>query len=533
MANLQRPGEHGSSSAGGPRANGREGLARGDHRDAEPYANGTRRARDDQRVQGVGIRPTRGALSGDLAGPPVGVAAGSRGFRTVLRNRYFLRLWVAQLISQTIMNASNYGLIVLVASIGNNVTYTSFAIIAFSLPPALFGAPAGVLVDRLNRRTVLWVSNVLRAAAACGFVLSLFVNQQALAPVLILSFITALIGQFFAPAEGATIPLLVHPEELMNALALFNITFTLAQLLGLIILGPAIVLFVPTFHVGPRRFGVDVRSIESLFLFAAALYLICALLIVSIPRAKFHFQRHTYPARLRQESQWRGIWRGIVESWHFMRRDRVLLTAVFQLCLGGTVVAIVATIAPEFVSVFFHRPKEYAALVLGPAGVGLVVGSALTPLIVRRLRYARTIGLGIVLLALCAVLLTLARALAASPRVHGGAWWNWPPYLAVALALIFLVGIALDLINVPSQTLMQERSPDWIKGRVLALQGMLLNTLTVPSVLAMGLVADTLGLGPAMDILAVVIVLAGLGSLYAGTRSWSDGNGKRDVRLVH
>ncbi|HEX6818638.1 MAG TPA: hypothetical protein VF120_09710, partial [Ktedonobacterales bacterium] len=37
------------------------------------------------------------------------------GFRTVLRNRQFLRLWMAQVISQTIMNATNYGLLTLIA----------------------------------------------------------------------------------------------------------------------------------------------------------------------------------------------------------------------------------------------------------------------------------------------------------------------------------------------------------------------------------------------------------------------------------
>src|SRR5215469_11074951 len=274
----------------------------------------------------LGTPPVRGPTSGELFSDPNLRGLPSRGFRTVLRNRYFLRLWIAQLISQTIQNASNYGLIVLVATLSNKVTYTGLAIVAFALPPAIFGAPAGVLVDRFNRRSVLWISNVLRAAASIGFVVSLFVDQQALVPVLILSFITALIGQFFAPAEGATIPLLVHPEELINALALFNITFTLAQLLGLIILGPAIVLFVPQFHVGPRHFGVDVQSIESLFLIAAAFYLICALLVLSIPRKKFQFKRRTAPGRggARQESQWRGIWRGIVESWRFVRHDRVL-----------------------------------------------------------------------------------------------------------------------------------------------------------------------------------------------------------------
>src|SRR5258708_30065836 len=61
-----------------------------------------------------------------------------RGFRTGLRNRYFLRLWVAQLISQTIMNAANYGLITLVAYQTNSVLGPAFPIVAFALPAALF-----------------------------------------------------------------------------------------------------------------------------------------------------------------------------------------------------------------------------------------------------------------------------------------------------------------------------------------------------------------------------------------------------------
>ncbi|MFI5272856.1 MAG: MFS transporter [Ktedonobacterales bacterium] len=520
MPNADRPGGRGSSAARNHRPDG-------DGRDSADSADGA----DADRMHRMGMRPMRGPFSGDLTDPRLGVVAGSRGFRTVLRNRYFLRLWIAQLLSQTIMNASNYGLIVLVSTLSNKVTYTSLAIVAFSLPPAIFGAPAGVLVDRFNRRTVLWVSNVLRAIAALGFVIALVVDQQALGPVLILSFITALIGQFFAPAEGATIPLLVHPDELINALALFNITFTLAQLLGLIIIGPAIVLFVPAFHVGTRRFGLDVQSIDSLFLLAAAFYLICSLLILTIPRAKFQFNRRNTPLRRRHEGQWRGIWRGVVESWNFMRHDRLLLNAVLQLCLGGTVVAVVATIAPQFVTEFFHKPKQYAALVLGPAGVGLVLGSALTPLVVRYVRYMRTVGAGVVLLALCAILLTLNQAIAAA--LHPQAWWSQPLYLVIAVGLIFLVGVALDLVNVPAQTLMQERSPDWIKGRILALQGMLLNALTVPSVIVIGLLADAFGLAPAMDILAVAIVLFGLISLQFGMRGRLDEHDKPPAKLVH
>lgn len=459
------------------------------------------------------------AISKRVTEPLMERVKSGRGFRTVLRNRYFLRLWAAQLISQTIMNAANYGLITLVASQTKSVLGTAGAIVAFALPAALFGAPAGVLVDRLDRQFVLWMSNALRAIASIGFVLTLFVDSKAFIPVLALSFFMATVGQFFAPAEGAAIPALVYPEELMNALALFNITFTLAQALGLIIVAPAIILFVPSFHLGTAAHGLTVTSTESLFIVVALLYIACALLILSIPRHRLR-QIHLHPVREKaQGRRLASIWAGIVESWRFVRRDRRLVQAVFQLCLGGTVIAIVATIAPTFVLAFFNRSAQYAALVFFPAGIGLVIGSALVPEFVKRLQYARTVTIGIVMLGLCAVVLPFTREVAISVMRVG--WWNSWLYLGFAMFLIFLVGVALDLINVPAQTLLQERSPDWIKGRVLALQGMVLNGVTVPAVLIIGGVADRFGLSFALEALAIVIVIGGLASVHAATQERS------------
>jgi MFS family permease len=451
-----------------------------------------------------------------------------RGFRTVLRNRFFLRLWVAQLISQSIMNAANYGLITLVALQTNSVLGTAFAIVAFALPAALFGAPAGVLVDRFDRRSVLWLSNALRAIASLGFVISLLVDSRAFIPVLLLSFFMSTIGQFFAPAEGAAIPVLVHPEELMNALALFNITFTLAQALGLLVLGPAIVVFVHPICLGTCSAG---SSTETLFLVVALLYVACVLLILSIPGSRLKMRRSAPGAKAEGEGrQLRSIWAGIVESWHFIGRDRRMVYAVFQLCLGGTVIAIVAAIAPKFVNVFFNRPPAYAALVFFPAGIGLVIGSALVPEVAKRLRYARTVATGIITLGVCAVLLPLVRALAETTLGRG--WWESWLYLGIAMFLIFLVGVALDLINVPAQTLVQERSPDWVKGRVLALQGMVLNAVTVPAVLLVGVLADRLTLPATLELVAIAIVIGGLPSVYFAARWRSGDAGGGGSRLV-
>jgi MFS family permease len=408
-----------------------------------------------------------------------------RGFRTVLKNHYFLRLWMAQLISQTIMNAANYGLVVLIAQRSSSYLATSFAIVAFALPAMLFGAPAGVLVDRFDRRRVLWISNILRAVAAFIFSVSLFLDEKAILPAYAVSFFIATVGQFFTPAEGAAIPLLVHQEELINALSLFNITFTIAQALGLIVLAPAIVAFTPVITIGSATRNVQVQPIDTLFLIVGLLYVACAVLILTIPKRKLRLQHpERRAAHTHETDQLRSIWLGIVECSRFILADRRLLIAVLQLSIGGTIVAIVATIAPGFVQSFFNRPPEQAVLVFFPAGIGLVLGSAFTPKVVRHIGYNTAIGFGIVLFAVSATLLVVVHA------------------------------IALDFVTVPAQTVMQERSPDWIKGRVLSVQAMILNGVTVAVVPLMGFAADRFGIAIAVVILAIVVTATGLPAAY-------------------
>ena len=98
-------------------------------------------------------------------------------FGAVLKNRPFLRLWLAQAISQTAQNVINFALLLRVRSIieyhqlpGAN-TAISLVILAFSLPAVLFGPLAGVMADRVNRRTLMAVINVLRAVSVVGFLL--------------------------------------------------------------------------------------------------------------------------------------------------------------------------------------------------------------------------------------------------------------------------------------------------------------------------------------------------------------------------
>jgi predicted MFS family arabinose efflux permease len=64
------------------------------------------------------------------------------------------------------------------------------------------------------------------------------------------------------------------------------------------------------------------------------------------------------------------------------------------------------------------------------------------------------------------------------------------------------------LIIVPSQTVVQEQSPDQMRGRVQALYQALFNGGSIPVVLFIGVIADLLGISTVAYVMAVSCLLA-------------------------
>jgi hypothetical protein len=150
----------------------------------------------------------------------------------------------------------------------------------------------------------------------------------------------------------------------------------------------------------------------------------------------------------------------------------------------------------------------------------LVLGSLLIPPLTKRLRRrsAGPFGAGVAVLAGCALLITLAHALVTRAAPTSGS--RAPSYVGAVLLLTLCMGIGLDLVTIPAQATMQELAPDWIKGRVLALQTVLLNAVTVPAVFGVGLAADHLGgLSAALDVLAVAVLTGGSATLIYARRA--------------
>lgn len=425
------------------------------------------------------------------------------GFLTLLKKRNFLLLWLAQLISMTVQNSANYALLVLISEQTNSTTLIGLAIVSFSIPAVIIGAPAGVLVDHRNKRRVLWYSNCLRALATFGFVVSLLWNSAQLVPVYLLTFLISCIGQFFSPAEGATIPMLVDEQELMPALSLFNITFMLSQALGFLLLAPIFIAVLHSFTI----LGILFTPIITLYVLIGILYLVCAGLIALIPAHAF--KKPVSAPRENIGSQSLGalnnLWNEMRQGWRFIRRQPKLFLPVIQLSFAGILLLVIGELATPVVTHLFGLAPNYMAVVFAPAGVGLVLGSLFMPRITQRLGKSRAIFVGGISLAITITALALFATLLRGYQAV---------QLIIAPFLMFAAGVEIDFINIPAQTAIQEQTPEWIKGRVLALQLMLFNACSIPVILGIGGVADKFGIDKVLYLLALGILGFGLWSRY-------------------
>ena len=424
-------------------------------------------------------------------------------FRHVLKNRNFLLLWLAQLISLTVLNAANFGVIVLVNDITHSVVMAGLAIIAFTLPGVPFSAIGGAVVDRLDKQVVLWVSNILRMITMLLVVASLLYDRNNLWPLYVLTFMTALIGQFFTPAEAASIPLLIGKGELVPALSLFNITTTLAQAVGLLVLGRIVATLFPPFTLQLGALVLHVHSIDMLFVVVACCYLVCAVLIFNIPAQAFH--QADKEDRSKIGAAWQSLWLDVADGWRFVRNDRKLFFSVVQLSAVGIVVLLIGELAGTFVQQILHRPVEDMSLIFMPAAIGLIGASMLMPRIAERVEKLRLTVMCFIVAALGIFLLPLPPWLFLHfDPVHG---LQNPLVMCATMGLTLMIGTAIACITISTQIVLQERSPETVRGRVFAFQSMVYNAGSIPVLLFAGIIGQFIGINQLVMVVTANMLL--------------------------
>ena len=390
---------------------------------------------------------------------------------SLLRNRDFLSLWAAQILSQTAANALTYSLVILVFRQTHQNTASSFLILLAILPAILFGTLAGVMVDRVDRKLVLVITNVLRGVAVA---LMLVLKDNPVAPYAV-NFLVATVTVFFVPAEGATIPKIVRKQDLLAANSLFSFTFNGSFVLGFALLAPIV---------------VGVGDLDFLFTLLTSFYIVAAVLCSTLPKTEPLDRYLTVDVAAEAAEATR---RELGDAFAYLRSHPRIVWVLVYVALMYMLVAVAGALGPGFVTQTLGLTERWVGVLALPAGVGIVFGLVALNYLGSRFGRSRLIHWGLISTSL--TLLGLASPAILRPRSFTASGNPQDPLVLFVIVVAFVLGAAYAFATVPSFTLLQEELADDMRGRVFGVLNTLVSVVSLLPLLFVGPIADQVGVG--------------------------------------
>ncbi|MEV8307632.1 MFS transporter [Streptomyces flavidovirens] len=383
----------------------------------------------------------------------------------------FGRLWTAAVVSKFGDSLRTAAMPLLAASLTSDPVLVALVTACGYLPWLLFGLLGGAVADRVDQRRAMWAVDLVRAALMAAFAVTVALGHASIALLIALAFALTTLQTLFDNAATALLPSLVPKAALGSANARL---LTGQQIAGGFLAAPLVPVLLLAGAAVP--YAAD-----------ASTYVLGAVLIASL--------RVTGPERPPRPagSTLRGdIAQGLRALW----RDRVLrgICVATTLCNIG-MAALIATLVLHVTGWLDGGQGGYAA-VLTAYGVGSVAGGLLAGRLstrIGRVRSVFTAGAGQIG---CLAAMGLVREL----------WVT-----IVAMVLFGLMGLVWNTNQV---TLMQERSPEAMLGRI----GSAFRTLAVAGAPLGALLGGAAGAAWGLNapaLLAAALFAAAIASLAA------------------
>lgn len=406
-------------------------------------------------------------------------------YKPVLKNRNFLYIWISQILSQLSVNIMNFVLLIKLFEVTGSAISTSFLWVTYSLPALLFGPFASGAVDLIDRKKILVITNFLQGLT---ILLYGFADKSNIFLLYEVVFIYSLLNQFYVPAEASTLPSVLHKEKLTHGNSLFFLTQQASVVVGFGVAG-----------LLNHALGFNnTLFLCAFFLFAA--FISTALLPKLEPNSELPKKYETVVI---------GFFKHIYEGYEFIKKERKILTP-FLLLIGFQVAFQIMTVQiPSLAKNVLNIPLNTAGVfILVPAGIGAVIGAVLLPKLLKRKDIRKK---GIIDKALLATGFLIFALTFISPLFS---YWI---RVFVSFLLVLFMGIAFISILVPSQTFLQESTPEELRGRVFGNFWFLVTVASMVPVIFSGTIVDFLGIKFFMLLLSVFPI-----AIYFVSRKYGD-----------
>lgn len=326
------------------------------------------------------------------------------------------------------------------------------AVMVSRVLPAILAAPvAGVLLDRMDRKKIMILSDLVRSAIALLFIVIPIYKQTWL--LYLLSGMLTFAAPFFTSGRSAILPRVATGEELHSANALTQTTSWLTLSIGTMLGGISIM-----------QFGY-----EWAFVANSASFLFSAWAISSLRSPIGHFRPEGVPLKIAKRTAWG---QDFFESLRYMRQAPLILAIALAgagWATGGGAAQILFTLFGEVV---YKRGAGGIGLIWGFAGIGLVIGGISGHRLGRRLGFAAYKNAVFICFLVHGISYMLFSAM---PTI----WW--------ALVFIVLSRVAMGINSVLNKTLLLTHVPDQFRGRVFTTVDMMMNATMMISMSVAGI----------------------------------------------
>lgn len=348
---------------------------------------------------------------------------GQVGPFAIFRNRFFVFLWTGQLVSTIGDALTSLAAGIIVFQFTGSILNVGLMLMVSAAPTLVFGLIAGVFVDRFDRKTIMIVSVVLRAALVAAIPISLEATNDIIW-LYVIVLLSASVQQFFDPANDSVLPEIATDEELASANSLMAIAQFGSTAIGFAMAGLLI-------GIAP----------DLVFYIDALTFLFSGLMIALVRIKPLEVEEHT---TVREVVRNLGVGARFIWNTPILRSMNILRTPI-MIIFGLQNVLLL----PFAIEVLMASEFEYG-LQEGITSVGFVIGSLLMARYADRLREGSWLVISFLGMGLAGLLYALSSNI-------------W-----MAIALIGISGVLNAPSFVAGRLINQRSTPREMRGRVFS-----------------------------------------------------------------
>jgi len=410
-------------------------------------------------------------LAGITRANPPPSASGAGVSPGLWRNPNFLKFWIGQTVSLLGDEVSVFALpLIAISTLDARAGEMALLAAAGRAPIVVFALLAGVVADRVRRRSLLVGTNLGRALLLGSIPVAASLGLLSMPYLYGVTIVATTLGLLFSVAYASFLPSLVPRTDLVESNSKLSFSRSVAQFAG-----PGLASLAVLSFSAPGAVALDALS-----------FVVAAICIGLIGKRESRSSADAAPPAGESLLQQRlNIWREIGVGWRVIWSDNLLRTPLAALSTFNLFMNVL------LVTYVLYLTRE---LGLAPGALGLVfalyaLGGLASPLVVPRV--TRRFGLGRVMMAgiACGGAMNLGVVVAAQVHVQG-----MPTVvLAVLGTASFFRGFSGSFYGINARSLQQAITPDRLQGRVSATSQFVIGCTGLLGALAGGVLGETAG----------------------------------------